>query len=76
MGMFDEIKAEAVMKGPSCSIGLIVQQMTPEERADFDLACADPLIVTTVITRVLARRGYKVKTESLRRHRKKECRCE
>lgn len=76
MGMFDEIKAEAIMKGPPCSVGVMVQQMTKEERADFEAACQDQLIAGSIIARVLIRRGYDIKVEALRRHRKGECRCE
>lgn len=76
MGLFDEMKQEAVLKGPPCSISLLLEQMTKEERRDFDLACSDWTIPGTVIAKVLQRKGYPVKAEALRRHRKKECRCE
>jgi hypothetical protein len=76
VGIFDEIKSEAVLKGPPCAVGLILNQMTEEERKDFELACDDPSIAGTVIARVLQRRGFSVKAEGLRRHRKGDCRCE
>ena len=76
MGMFEEIKSEAVVKGPSCTVGIIIEQMPEEERADFLKALADPSIVGTIIARVVQRHGYDIKVEALRRHRKGECRCE
>lgn len=76
MGILDEMKAESVRKGPSCSVGLARAEMSKEELADFDAACADPAIVTTIILRVMARRGYTLRAEALRRHRRGDCRCE
>lgn len=76
MGILDEARAEAIIKGPPCTVGLAVAQMSDEDKADFLEACNDIAIAGTVISRVLARRGYDVRPEALRRHRKKECRCE
>lgn len=76
MGLFDEMKHEAVMKGPPCSVKVIIEQMTDEEQTEFAMACADWTIPGTVIAKVLQRKGFNVKAESLRRHRKGECRCE
>jgi hypothetical protein len=76
MGLFDEMKSESVMKGPPCSISLILEEMTDADRSDFALACEDWTIPGTVIAKVLQRKGFSVKAESLRRHRKGECRCE
>lgn len=76
MGMFDEIKAESIIKGPSCSVGMMIEKMTEDERSDFRAACEDDMIAGTIIARVLNRRGYDIKVEALRRHRKGECRCE
>jgi hypothetical protein len=74
--MYDEIKAEAIIKGPPCSVGMAVEQMSVDERKDFLAAASDPYIASTIITKVLIRRGYNVKAEAVRRHRKGECRCE
>ena len=76
MGMFDEIKSESLMKGPPCSVGVILGQMSKDQVKDFQLACQDHTIAGTVIARVLQRHGFDIKAESLRRHRKGECRCE
>ena len=74
--MFDEIKSETISKGPSCTVGMMLEQMSDDERRDFKMACDDITIAGTVIARVLQRHGYDVKAEALRRHRKGECRCE
>lgn len=76
MGLFDEMKEEAVLKGPPCSVSLILQQMTKDEKKEFHMACSDATIPGTVIAKVLQRKGFAVKAEALRRHRKGECRCE
>ena len=76
MGMFEEIKSESVVKGPSCTVGIIIEQMPEQERTDFLKALSDPSIVGTIIARVVQRHGYDIKVEALRRHRKGECRCE
>jgi hypothetical protein len=76
MGMFEEIQEEAIVKGPPCTVSLILQQMSKDEVKDFELACADASIAGTIIAKVLARRGYKVTPPAIRRHRRGECRCE
>ena len=76
MGLFDEMKNEVVLKGPPCSVSLILQEMAEADRKDFALACEDWSIPGTVIAKVLQRKGFHVKAEALRRHRKGECRCE
>lgn len=76
MGLFDEMKHEAVLKGPPCSVSIMIENMDDAERKDFELACEDWTIPGTVIAKVLQRKGFNVKAEALRRHRKGECRCE
>lgn len=76
MGILDEARNESIIKGPPCTVGLALEQMTEQDKADFLDACADFSIAGTTICRVLARHGYTVRPEALRRHRKKECRCE
>lgn len=76
MGLFDEMKEEAVIKGPPCSVSLMLQEMTDSDRSEFLMACADLSIPGTIIAKVLSRKGFDIKAESLRRHRKGDCRCE
>ena len=70
------MKEEAVIKGPPCSVSLMLQEMTEQDRTEFEMACADLSIPGTIIAKVLSRKGFDVKAESSRRHRKGDCRCE
>jgi hypothetical protein len=76
MGLLDDMRAEKIVKGPPCSVGIMLESMTAQEQEEFASACADSTIASSVIARVLARRGHEVRKESIRRHRKGECRCE
>jgi hypothetical protein len=76
MGMFDEIKAEKVVTGPPCSVKIMIEKMSEQERKDFQLACDDPSIAGSVIARVLNRNGYDIKAQAIQRHTRGECRCE
>ena len=75
MTLLDEMRAEATLKGPACSVRLLLDGMAPDERADLLSAFADPSILTSVIARVLHKRGYTIGQETLQRHRRGSCRC-
>ena len=75
MSLLDEMRAEAVQKGPACSVRLLLDGLAPDDRADLQSAFADATIPTTIIAKVLHKRGHIIGPESLQRHRRGSCRC-
>lgn len=75
--ILDAIAAEqaAFRKGPTCSVGLMLDGLSDDERDDVASALDDPAIPYTVLSRGLAKAGHKIGPESIKRHRKGECAC-
>lgn len=61
-------------KGPPCSACLMVDRMTPEDRATLDGWMADPGITSRAILVALMDEGYDVPSEfTFGRHRARKC---
>lgn len=75
MALADALKIEtaAASKGPRCSMCQLAERLDVADRMALDAALADDAILTTVIARALKRDGHDVSTETVRRHRKGEC---
>lgn len=76
MGLRDALEANSkVRRGPACKIGLILGDMTPEDREDLEVALADIVFPGTGIARALQSEGYEVSTQMIQRHRRGDCGC-
>ena len=62
--------------GPNCWVAQTMATMSNQDRADLEVAFADPNIQHSAIVRALRNRGIEVKPSAIPRHRKKECSCE
>lgn len=76
MGLLDELRQEQSPPKHLCGVAKVLTHMDKKQSADLLAALADPTIMATNISRVLARHGFDVKPDALRRHRKGECLCE
>lgn len=78
MNLFDEIEAEATKhpKG-ACGVFLVLEQMDDEDRDALEAQLERPSIEIghSVITSVLQRRGYDIKSRSVGAHRSGACGC-
>lgn len=75
--LLDEIAAHAARaRGPACSISILRSQLDPPTVAQLDEAMGNPAFTAVAIATVLKQRGFPVALESLRRHRKRQCRCD
>lgn len=59
-----------------CALGRILTQLTPAERDAVQTALDDPDWPGTKIAEVLTEAGYRVRADTIRRHRRNHCSCE
>ena len=76
MSLLDDMHSEqkATVKGPRCTVCTAVESLSKQDRADLEQALEDKFIFSTVIVRVLAKRGIEVSEAAVSRHRHKRCR--
>jgi IS30 family transposase len=58
-----------------CRVSIVRAQLSPEDRAALDRVLADQRWTAARIAEVLGRYGYEMSAESMRRHRRGDCRC-
>lgn len=75
MGLFDEMKNEKARPNATCTVKKVLNAMTKKERDELQAALDDMTIQAVAISRVLERRGVELKADTIRRHRKRDCRC-
>ena len=75
VSLLEEIAAATRAVGGVCTVGTILAGLSPEDRADLESALADPAFLGRAIVRVLHARGAKLSDETLRRHRRGDCKC-
>jgi len=77
MGMMDELEAEqaAARRGAICSFVAVYAGLQKPDGEDLRDALKRPEIAAATIVRVLARHGFKVQSQTVRRHRRGECSC-
>ena len=78
MGIMDELEAEqaASRRGAVCSFVEVYKGLQKPDGDDLRDALARPEIGAATIVRVLARHGFKLQSQTVRRHRRGECSCE
>lgn len=77
MSLRDQIHAEStIKKGPTCSVSLLLNDLSAEDRAALVDALADPKVPGTAIERALLKEGHRMAAYNLQRHRRGLCSCE
>lgn len=77
MSIAEEIAAESQRnRRTQCGIGSLLDRLEADDRRDVVAALEDMSIPSTVIARVLQRRGWQVSDYTLNRHRRGSCKCE
>lgn len=61
-------------KGPKCYVCRWLEEATPEERAAFELACANNRVTSSALARTLSDSGHSIPEPSVARHRRGFCR--
>ena len=62
-------------KGPPCTTGLALAEMTDDIRTVVLAAFADPRVPGSHIAEVLKNRQFQVTEHSIQRHRRGDCQC-
>lgn len=76
MGLLDDIMDEKPILARLCTVKMLLDSMSTEDRADLETALEDVMIQSTIIARVLERNGHKIKATAIGRHRRGACACE
>jgi NTP pyrophosphatase (non-canonical NTP hydrolase) len=76
VGLLDDIMDEKPILARKCTVLLLLESMSPEDRADLETALEDVMIQSSIIARVLDRNGHKIKAPAIGRHRRGACACE
>lgn len=76
MGLAEDFGALTPQHGGiRCAVAVILDEMSPEDRATFVGAMANPRLQGSGIARVLRQHGYHVGDGAVQRHRRRECLC-
>lgn len=62
-------------KQTTCTIGMILADMSDIDRAGLEKALATPAFTGTAITAILKRRGHHISSHTVQRHRRGGCGC-
>ena len=78
MAFADALKAaKPVIKGPPCSVGVLLAELDAKQAIEVKEALASPLIGHTVIARAIQTEfGQRVAPQAIGRHRRGACLCE
>lgn len=76
MGLLDDIMSEKPRLSLKCSVAILKDQLEKNDREDLETALDDVMIQSTIIARVLERKGHKISATAVARHRRGACSCE
>lgn len=68
-------QAKPARKGPPCTVGLLLDFMTKDDREALIAALADDSIESRTIWRVLIDEGHEISDTPINRHRRGLCQC-
>jgi hypothetical protein len=74
MSLLTEAEALTSKVGGTCTVKRLLDRLPPEERAELVEALASE-VETTALSKALLRRDVDISSHTLRRHRRRECRC-
>ena len=76
MGRISELVGQqAVDRGPTCKIHIILNEYPPAERAEWDAVFSDVNIPTAQVARAFRADGHDIAASTLMRHVRRECAC-
>jgi hypothetical protein len=76
VSLVEEARADRPIKGPRCTVAVMLDGLGGDDRAEAVAALADPAVMSSALVRAMARRGWDVPTQYVvQRHRRGECRC-
>lgn len=75
MTLLEEIVGRNTVRRTSCSVGTLLKDLDPQDRADLTEAFNNPAIMSSAIARALRNRGHKLGDYTIRRHRDLKCSC-
>lgn len=64
-----------VRRGPECSVKILLDKMDKEEAKLLHKALANVQAPSTRITIALRDLGHQISSDSVQRHRRRDCRC-
>ena len=73
MALSPDAFRETARKGPRCTVCVIEQLLSPEDRKILEGAFADPRVTSGAIAKVLSDNGHDVRTHTVQRHRRGGC---
>jgi len=75
MSLLAEIKEDqaTARRGPTCGVCAILTEMDKKDSKDLSDALADSTVYSTIISKALIRRGFRMNASTVSRHRKGEC---
>ena len=78
MSLLDDIEAERTLKGPRCSIAVLLERLAPDDAEGLRAKLAEPpeVITHAAIGRVLRKRGHWMQDSTISRHRRRQCGCD
>lgn len=75
MGLIDGLGADVPVRGPECSISILMGKLDAKEQAALIAALQNPAKPNTFIARVLRDEGYNISATTVGRHRRGDCAC-
>ena len=76
MGLLDDIMNERPRLSRKCTVQMLKDQLDKKDLTDLETALEDYMIQSTIISRVLERKGHKIPATAIARHRRGACACE
>lgn len=75
--LLEEILAAQESKATSkCTVRTILESVAPTDAEDIRTALGMSNITSTTLTDILKRRGFKLSSHTVQRHRRGDCSCE
>lgn len=66
---------QARRKGPPCTVALILAELDAKDRDVLEAVLTDKAVQGTTIARVLTAEGHRVASNTVQKHRRRECAC-
>jgi hypothetical protein len=73
--LLDDVAAERRVKGPLCTIAILLDTLAPADATDLRTLLGNRTIPGTAIARVLRKRGHTITDSTIQRHRNALCAC-
>lgn len=71
----DALAAQVTIKGPPCSVGLVLDEMADTDAQALQSALDTANIPATHIVGALRQLGHRIGSQAILRHRRGDCKC-